>query len=202
MICRSGKKPGWAAWISLTLVLAGCTTPSLDMSDDRIEPPGPDAGVVIGSVLVQADQEPPQAWYNKLFGRKAGGFTYEFEIVHIGINEPIIGTAPYTKRYELEVKPGKERFFVARLPSGNYLFKAFHHEGFSTMGGDLRLLFSVAPDATQYVGRLLLEFPRRVTLGTSFTYKIEDGREAALAVLRQRHPDLAADVVDTPMQSQ
>ena len=185
----------------MALVLAGCTTPSLDMSDDRIEPPGPDAGLVIGSVLVQADQEPPQVWYNKLFGRKAAGFTYEFEIVHVDMDE-LIGAAPYTKRYELEVKPGEERFFVARLSSGNYLFKSFHHEGLSAMGGDLKLLFSVAPGATQYVGRLLLELPRRVTPGTPFTYKIEDGREAALAVLRQRHPDLVADVVDTPMQSQ
>ena len=49
-----------------TLALAGCGTPSLDMSGERIEPAGPDGGVVIGSILVQADQEPPDSWVNSV----------------------------------------------------------------------------------------------------------------------------------------
>ncbi|HEY5932944.1 MAG TPA: hypothetical protein VIT63_08500, partial [Nitrospira sp.] len=40
-------------------VLVGCSTPSLDMSGEPIVPAGPDGGVVIGSVLVQADQDAP-----------------------------------------------------------------------------------------------------------------------------------------------
>ncbi|HSE60480.1 MAG TPA: hypothetical protein VLA99_17395 [Nitrospiraceae bacterium] len=197
---RRGKRLGWAVWIPMVLALAGCTTSSFDMSDGRIEPPGPDGGVVIGSVLVLAEQEPPQSWYNKLFGRKAAGFTYDFDIVHIGTSDPN-GTQPYAKRYELDAKPGEERIFAARLPVGNYLIKTFHHEGLSAMGGDLGLIFSVAPDAARYIGRLLLEVPRRVTIGAPFTYKVEDGREATLAALRRRHPDLGSRVVNAPMQT-
>jgi hypothetical protein len=68
------------------------------------------------------------------------------------------------------------------------------------MGGELAVTFIVTPDAKQYVGRLVLDVPRQVTVGSPFTYKIEDGREATLAAVRRRHPNLGADVVNAPMQ--
>jgi len=182
------------------LALAGCTTLSLDMSGGRIAPAGPDGGVVIGSVLVQAEQEPPSSWFNRWFGRKAAGFVYDFDIVKIDVTDPE-GTHPYADRYALDAKPGEERIFVARLPVGTYLFKAFRHEGLSAMGGDLGLTFSVAPDATRYIGRLLLEVPRRVTLGVPFTYTVLDARDATLAAVHKQHPGIGQQVVNAPMQA-
>ncbi|MDH5626273.1 MAG: hypothetical protein OEY21_09215 [Nitrospira sp.] len=44
------------------------------MTGRPIVPAGPDGGVVIGAVLVHADQEAPDSWFNRLFGRKAAGF--------------------------------------------------------------------------------------------------------------------------------
>lgn len=181
------------------LALAGCATPSLDMSGGRIEPAGPDGGVVIGSVLVQAEQEPPDSWFNRLFGRKAAGFVYDFEIVKIDAHDRE-GAHPYAA-YALDAKPGEERIFVARLPAGTYLFKAFRHEGLSAMGGDLGLTFSVAPDATRYIGRLFLEVPRRVTMGVPFTYTVQDARDATLAAVHQQHPDVGQQAVNAPMQA-
>ncbi len=192
--------PGWAVCLLAMIALTGCTTPSLDMSGKRIEPAGPDGGVVIGSVLVQAEQEPPNSWFNRLFGRKAAGFTYDFEIVRVDTNDPK-GAHPYADRYELDAKPGEERIFVARLPVGDYLIKTFYHEGLSAMGGDLGLIFSVAPDATRYLGRLLLDVPRRVAMGAPFTYTVQDAREATLAAVQKRHPDLGQHAVNAPMQA-
>ncbi len=191
---------GWVVCLVALLALAGCATPSLDMSGGRIEPAGPDGGVVIGSVLVQAEQEPPNSWFNRLFGRKAAGFVYDFEIVKIGGHDPE-GVPPYADRYELDAKPGEERIFVARLPIGTYLFKTFRHEGLSAMGGDLGLTFSVAPDATRYIGRLFLEVPRRVTMGVPFTYTVQDARDATLAAVHKQHPDVGQQAVDAPMQA-
>lgn len=155
--------------------------------------------MVIGSVLVQAEKDPPDSWFNRLFGRKAAGFTYDFEIVSVNKNDPQ-GERSYEYRYELDARPGEERIFVARLPTGSYLIKAFRHEGLSAMGGNLGLIFSVAPDTTRYVGRLLLEIPRRVTMGTAFTYKVEDARDATLAAVQKQHPDLVRHAVSVPMQ--
>lgn len=183
-----------------TSVLVGCSTPSLDMTGGPIVPAGPDGGVVIGSVLVQADQEAPDSWLNRLFGRKAEGFTYEFEILGVQATDPK-GTHPYLARYELDAKPGEERIFVARLPVGTYLFKAFRHEGVSAMGGDVGLTFSVAPETTAYIGRLVLDFPRRVAIGTSYTYQVQDARETTLAIVQKQYPHLGRQVVNAPMQT-
>lgn len=181
-------------------VLTACTTPSLDMSHGRIEPAGPDGGVVIGSVLVQAEQEPPDSWLNRLFGRKAGGFVYEFEIVETDMSD-FNGSHPYKKRYGLDAKPGEERIFVARLPVGTYIFKSFRHAGLSAMGGDLGLTFTVTPDTSSYIGRLLLDVPRRVTLGVPFTYRVEDAREATLDTVIREHPEIGHRPVNAPMQA-
>jgi hypothetical protein len=181
-------------------VLVGCSTPSLDMSGEPIVPAGPDGGVVIGSVLVQADQDAPGSWFNRLFGRKAAGFTYEFEILRVQATDPS-GTRPYLARYELDAKPGEERIFVARLPVGTYLFKTFHHEGLSAMGGDVGVNFSVTPETTAYIGRLILDFPRRVALGTSYTYHVQDARDTTLAVVQRQYPHLGQQVVNAPMRT-
>lgn len=198
MRLQLGGVTGRILWHFALLVLAGCGTPSLDLSGGRIEPAGPDGGVVIGSVLVQADQDPPDSWFNRLFGRKAAGFTYDFEVLRVQLTDPK-GTLPYLARYELDAKPGEERIFIARLPVGTYLFKAFRHEGLSAMGGDLGLNFSVAPASTIYIGRLHLEIPRRVTMGTSYTYQVQDAREATLTAVRSQYPHLGRQVADAPM---
>lgn len=189
------------ASLASMLALAGCfSTPTLDMGEGRIEPAGVDGGIVIGSVLVQAEQEPPDSWFNRMLGRKAAGFVYEFEIIRTDMND-LKRSDPYKDRYVLAVKPGEEQIFVARLPVGRYTFKSFRHEGLSAMGGDLGLTFSVAPETTSYVGRLLLEVPRRVSLGVPFTYRVEDAREVTLKAVRKRQHDIADRIVDTPMQA-
>lgn len=76
------RLPAWIQVIVLVL-FAGCSTTPLDMSDKPIEPPGPGWGVVVGSVLVEAEDDPPDSWWNRTFGRNAEGFTYEFQIVRI-----------------------------------------------------------------------------------------------------------------------
>jgi len=191
---------GFVVCLVALLALSGCTTPSLDMSGGRIEPAGPDGGVVIGSVLVQAEEEPPDSWFNRLFGRKAAGFVYDFDIVRIDAHDPE-GAHPYADRYALDAKPGEERIFVARLPVGTYLFRAFRHEGLSAMGGELGLIFSVAPDVTRYIGRLFLEVPRRVTIGVPFTYTVQDARDATLAAVHKQYSDVGQQAVNAPMQA-
>ncbi len=179
------------------LVLGACAK-SLDMSGEQIPMPGPDEGIVVGSLLVQAEQQPPDSWVNRWFGRKAAGFTYEFEIVRIQTTDSK-GEEPYTERYELDAKPGEERTFIARLKAGDYLIKGFYHEGLSAMGGRLGVMFSVAPGTTRYIGRLLVEVPRTVTMGTGFTYRVEDARETTLIAIQKQHPEVTRRVVDSPM---
>ncbi|BFU96431.1 MAG: protein of unknown function [Nitrospira sp.] len=182
------------------LLLAGCSTTSLDMSNQPVEPPGPGWGVVVGSVLVEAEDDPPDSWWNRTFGRNAEGFTYEFQIVKVELTDPNGTSHPYAQQYRLDAKPRVERMFVARLPVGSYLIKTFRHEGLSAIGGDLDVRFSVEAGRTQYLGRLVLDVPRRVSFGAPYTFRIVDERATAIAAIRQRQPALAEEVVNRPMQ--
>jgi len=182
------------------LVLAGCAAiPSLDMSDGPIEPPGQDIGIVIGSVLVHTDQEPPDSWFNKLFGRNTAGFDYDFEILRAV--DPARPQPPGEEHYELEVKPAVERIFVARLPFGRYVISSFRYKHTSVLAGELGLNFVVAPRTTLYIGRLILQVPRRVTLGTPYTVEIQNGREATIGALQTQHPGLGRDALDALIQA-
>ncbi|WP_080887252.1 hypothetical protein [Nitrospira japonica] len=172
------------------------------MTDKPIQPPAPGWGVVVGSVLVEAEDDPPDSWWNRSFGRNAEGFTYEFQIVRVELTD-LEGTShPYARRYQLDAKPRVERTFVARLPVGTYLVKTFRHEGLSAIGGDLDVRFSVEAGRIQYLGRLVLTVPRRVSFGAPYTFRIVDARDSTLTKLQQRHPVLAGEVVNSPMQVQ
>jgi len=179
-------------------VLAGCATlPSLDMSDGPIEPPGQDIGIVIGSVLVQTDQEPPDFWFDKLFGRTTKKFDYAFEIVRAVGPHPQLSDE---ERYGLEVQPAVERIFVARLPFGRYVINAFRYKGITVLAGELGWNFVVAPRATLYIGRLILAVPRRATLGTPYTVEIQNAREVTIDALQTQHPGLGRDAIDALIQ--
>lgn len=187
--------------IGLSLfLLTGCSTTSLDMGNKPIEPPAPGWGVVVGSVLVEAENDPPDSWWNRTFGRDAEGFTYEFQIVKVELTDLEAVSHPYAQRYRLDAKPKVERLFVSRLPVGNYLIKTFRHEGLSAIGGDLDVRFSVEADRTLYLGKLILDVPRRASLGAPYTFRVVDASGAAIVALRQRHPELAGEVKNSPMQ--
>lgn len=180
-------------------LLTGCAN-SLDMSDRQLSRVEPNEGLVIGSILVDAHEVPSRSWTTSLFGRKAAGFTYDFEIVHVTETDPQ-GEFPYADRYELEVEPGVERTFMARLKAGDYLIKRFHHEGLSAMGGGVGVLFSVDPGMTQYVGRLRLSLPERVTLGTGFTFRVENAHDETVAAVKAVKQIVPQPVVNVPMHA-
>ena len=169
------------------------------MSDRPIEPPGQDIGIVIGSVLVQTDQEPPDFWFDKVFGRTTKGFDYDFEILRA--IDPFRRQPQDEERYGLEVKPAVERIFVARLPFGRYVISSFRYKGITILAGELGLNFVVAPRITLYIGRLILEVPRRATVGTPYTVEIQNAREATIGALQTQHPGLGQDAVDALIQN-
>src|SRR5678816_2827712 len=72
-------------WVALLLgFLISCTTP-FDMSDERITAPGPDWGVVIGSVLVRPVE---MASDKNAAGRDVLDSSYEFDIVPVQPGDP------------------------------------------------------------------------------------------------------------------
>jgi hypothetical protein len=191
----------WATAIVMTSVavlfgLASCTR-SFDMSGERITPPGPAWGLVIGSVLVQPEKV---ASGKNAAGRDVSGSSYKFEIVRIQPGDPN-GEGPYVEQYRLDVMAGEERIFISRLRSGQYLIRSFRDEGVTGLGGDLDLVFASMAGEIRYIGRVLVEIPQPISKGNGYRFIVENAREPTLAQVSQQHADLTKDVMDEPMQA-
>ena len=176
--------------------LASCATP-FDMYRERIAQPGPEWGVVIGSILVQPEM---LAADKPATGRDASNVSYEFDIVQTQPADPG-GTGPYAQRYRLNAKAWKERIFISRLRPGQYLIREFYEAGLVGLGGELTVVFMVEPGEIRYIGRLRVEIPRRVSSGNAYRFSVENAREATLAQISTQHAELARAPVDKPMQA-
>jgi hypothetical protein len=181
--------------VALLFGLVSCTTP-FDMSDERITAAGPDWGVVIGSVLVRPEEI---ASDKNATGRDVFNSSYEFDIVPIQPGDPN-GEGPYVKQYRLDAKGGAERIFIARLRSGQYLIRRFHEEKLTGLGGELDLVFASMAGEVRYIGRVVVEIPRRISRGKDYRFTVENAREPTLAQVSTKHPDLAKNAVNIPMQ--
>ena len=193
----SVRRASALAMISVAVLFgpASCTT-SFDMSGERITPPGPEWGVVIGSVLVQPEKV---ASDKNATGRDVSGSSYQFDIVRIQPGDPN-GEGPYVEQYRLDAKPGEERIFIARLRSGQFLIRSFRDEGVTGLGGELELVFASMGGEIRYIGRVLVEIPQQVSKGKGYRFTVENARESTLAEVSQQHADLTKDVVDLPMR--
>ena len=186
------------SFVALLFGLASCATP-FDMSAQRITPPGPEWGLVVGSVLVQPEKAVSG---QDVTGHDASGFSssYEFDIVRIQPGDPN-GEGPYTERYRLDAKAGEERIFISRLRSGQFIIRSFQEEGMTGLGGELELVFTSRAGEVRYIGRVLVEIPRRISKGKGYRFTVENARESTLTQVSLQHADLTTDVVDVPMQA-
>lgn len=181
--------------LTALFALASCAT-QFDMSGERIARPGPEWGVVIGSVVVQPERLP---LVKPAVEREASSASYEFDIAQTQLSDPD-GTGAYVKQYRLNAKAREERTFISRLPPGQYLIREFHEEGVVGLAGELDVVFTVAPGEIRYIGRVRVEIPRRASSGKPYRFAIENAREATLALVSKQHPELTSAVVDGPLQ--
>lgn len=179
---------GRALLLAAGLTLFNACATSFDMTGERILLPGPEWGVVIGSVLVQPEEG------------AAVRDSYEFEIVQIQPGDPD-GTRAYAPVYHLTVKSGEERAFVSRLHPGHYLIRSFHKTSVAGLGGDLDLIFSAEPGEVRYVGRVHVQVPRRLSRGKDYRFSIDNVRAETLTEIARQYPELAHAAVDGPMQA-
>jgi hypothetical protein len=183
------------ASVLLAVLTLGSCASSFDMSDTSLAPPGPEWGLVLGSVLVR--KERAAAGAAQTTGDRSA--TYEFDIVQIQPGDPN-GESPYADRYHLDAVAGEERIFVSRLRPGQYLIKNFHRSGVTGTGGDLNLIFSSVPEEVRYIGRVLVQIPERLSHGKEYRFAVEEAREPTLARLSQRHGNLTTRVLSAPLQ--
>ncbi len=179
---------------SLVWSLASCAS-SLDMSQERIAAPGPEWGIVIGSVLVR--QERTGSSSNIAAG--ASSTMYEFDVVQTQPADPN-GEGPYASRYHVEAMAGQDRPFLARLRPGHYLMKNFHRTGMSGTGGDLNLVFESQSGRVVYVGQVVVDVPPQLSHGMEYHFSVQDTHDTTFAQLAPQHGHLTQQAVTAPMQ--
>ena len=167
------------------------------MSGDPLAPPGPEWGLVIGSVLVQPEKD---ASGNDTKGRDVFGSSYEFAIVHIQPGDPN-GEHPYAQQFRLDATAGEERIFISSLRPGEYLIKTFKEDAVRGLGGELGLVFASEAGEVRYIGRVRVEIPDRISKGKGYRFTVENAREATLEQVSRRHAVLMKNVQDKPMHS-
>ena len=177
------------------LSIAACAK-TFDMSGEQIPPPGPEWGVVIGSILIKPVKPAEGAGKS----RDQPEMSYEFNIVQSPPGDPD-GESPYAERYRLEAKAGEERIFISRLRTGRYLFKNFGQDRMVGTGGDLGLVFESMAGEVRYIGRLVVELPQRPSRGKEYRFAVENARETTLAQIKGRHGELAKQAIDAAMRS-
>ena len=179
----------------VALALAACAK-SFDMSGERLSPPGPEWGIVIGSVLVKPTKLVDESGKS----RDTADTTYAFDIVQSQPGDPE-GETPYAERYRLASKAGEEQVFISRLLTGRYMIRSFAQDRLAGKGGDLGLVFESMAGEVRYVGRLLVEVPQRVSRGKEYRFTVENAREPTLRKVAGQHPELATQALDAPMRS-
>jgi len=157
------------------IIVSGCAT-SMQMPVQEFSHIDRNEGIVVGSVLVKGGKD--------LLGRTS--WTLHVE-----------GMDPDLKNFSIDVKrDGDEAIFATKMLAGKYHFSRLQQYGFSTFEFDIDVSFTVYPEKTVYIGRLVIEFPEGlINIGTLIFYSIEDAKDQTLASAEKTHGDLVRNAV-------
>jgi hypothetical protein len=126
-----------------------------------------------------------------LGGRKAGELEYAVAVSKTEFD-------PVKLTYTLPATPGKEEFFVKKLPAGNYKMDNIKPTGIlapTLLTFPIGLSFTVKPKEITYIGRLLVTFPDRIRAGSTFGSAIQDAQQEMIAKLRNDYPSIVPNAV-------
>ena len=174
--------------LALTL-LCGCA--AMTSSKEELQTLGPNEGVIVGSVLLTAAKgDGDESGWAFFKGRKAGELEYSLSVSEIGFN-------PLKTTYRLPARPGKEEVFIRKLPAGSYNMDSISPSGFLApqLSLTLAIHFIVKPRQTSYIGKLVVEFPDRITAGSPVRVAILDAQQETLESLKGEHPSIVSNTV-------
>lgn len=175
----------------IAFLLSGCA--SMNSSKEELRGIEENEGIVVGSVLLTVEQgDANESGWAFLKGRKAGELEYS-----VGISDTGTGFNPFKTTYSLPATPGKEAFFVKKLPAGNYRMDNIGPSGFLApqLSFPLGLSFGVKPQKVSYIGKLVVNLPDRIGMGRSFRFSIQDAQLETIDKLRNDYPTIVPNAV-------
>ena len=176
------------ATVLLAIALSGCA--SMTSSKEELQNIGENEGVVFGSFVINVEQsEGSESGLGFLKGQKAANATYAVIFAKSGLN-------PLKKRYLIRAIPEKEAVFIRKLPVGQYQIEKISKEGFTNLELELRdVNFRVMPKQTTYIGKVIMQFPNRIMVGSPVRVNVADAEQEATDSLRGEHEKSLSRVV-------
>ena len=172
----------------LTIVLSGCA--SMTSTKEELQNIGENEGVVFGSFVINVEQgEENESGWAFLKGQKAGDASYAVLFSESGLN-------PLKLRYMIRARPEKEEVFIRKLPAGLYQIEKISKEGFTNLELNLKgVNFRVVPQQTTYIGKVTLQFPNRIMVGSPVRVNVGDAQQETTESLRGEHEKSLSKVV-------
>lgn len=175
-----------------SLLIAGCASPMVSTKEE-LQSVSANEGVVIGSILfIVAEGPKDESAWAFLKGRKADDVEWTVIFGEVGFQ-------PFATTYSISVKPGKEENFIKKLPPGNYNIQRAIPAGLFGLNSNqyvsLDIYFKVEPQQTSYIGKLVVNVPDRIMLGSRVRAAISDSQEETVAKLRSEYPSVVGNTV-------
>ena len=178
--------------VFIAFLLSGCA--SMNSSKEELQSVGENEGIVVGSVLLTvAKGDTNESGWAFLKGRKAEDLEYAVKVSNKKEGFTLFNT-PYT----LPAIPGKEAFFVKKLPVGNYEMNNIGPTGFlapTLLTFPLGLNFQVKPQETTYIGKLVAILPDRLSSGARFKFDVQDAKQETIGRLISEYPSIVPNAV-------
>jgi hypothetical protein len=200
MSCNHGLSRSSVYLTALVLILlSGCA--SMSSSKEDLQSVGENEGIVVGSVLLNAEKgNPEESGLAFLTGRKAGEMEYS-----VSIGKPLLARMGRPRRmtwtqwldavHSVKAMPGKEEVFAIKLPAGSYNIGRLEADGIvstilhrPTM--KMAIHFYVKPGKTIYIGKLVVDLPHRIGDGSVARFEVLDAQQEAIEELKGKHPTI------------
>ena len=172
----------WLIFCIGFLIIAGCET--MTSTPDEIRAVSDTEAIVFGSVLLTVDgPEKEESNWAFLKGRKASELKFSLSFSAPGF---------FTKAYSIEVTPEQESFFLKKLPAGPYNISQVRPSGLlapPSLHAKLNLNFNARSSKSNYIGKLEIAFPARISSGDTIKYRVIDSENDAVEALRHTYPN-------------
>ena len=177
--------------VSCLVMLSGCA--SMVSSKEELQNVGENEGIVFGSFVINVEKsEEKESGWAFLKGQKAGDATYAVIISERGFN-------PLKQNYVIRAEPEKEEVFIKKLTAGDYQIQKIQKEGFTNLELNLRVNFRVTPRQTTYLGKLTVQFPDRIRVGSPVRTNVGDVQQETTEKLKNEHEKSLSQVVKALM---
>ena len=178
----------------MSLMLLGCAP--MSSTKGELQSVGANEGIFFGSVLLVPQENAGESNWAILKGGRADGVDYWVTAEKFRPRQ-FVDVAPAQTVLGFTATPGKETYFVKKVPAGKYSITSMKPTGpFVPLDANWRLglVFDVRPGIATYVGKVVVALPERLGSDCGFGFAVQDAQRKAIAGLGSEYAAILTNV--------